>query len=132
MAAYLMGFDMLRRRAEARMIMGSGAPDEFVSALCMQNAALTQNGQTLVLASLGNALALQSVSAQMRRLSGPCGYASRQHVLVAAEMDTASEEEDCEAWMAYRNAKRAKKDGGGLGSREKRKSSGEGRAKHAF
>ena len=48
-------------------------------------------------------------------------------------MDTVSEEEDFEAWMAYRAAKRAKKDtqgSGEYGSREKNKPSGEGRAKN--
>ena len=58
----------------------------------------------------------------MRRLFGPCGYASRQDVLVAAGKDPASEEEDFEAWAAYRKAKRARKvaqDNGEQGSREK-------------
>ena len=66
----------------------------------------------------------------MRRLCGPCGYASRQDVLVAKDMDTVSEEEDFGAWMAYRKAKRAtrgsgepneraKTEGGDDGNREK-------------
>ena len=50
-----------------------------------------------MLASLDNALAFPEVSAQRRRLFGPRGYASRQDVLVAADMDTASDEEDFEA-----------------------------------
>ena len=41
-----------------------------------------------------------------------------------------SEEKDFEAWMAYREAKRAKKDGGGQGNREK--AAGGGRAKNAI
>ena len=48
-------------------------------------------------------------------------------------MDTASEAEDFDAWMAYRKAKRAKKGAQGSGehgSREKNKPSGEGRTKH--
>ncbi len=48
---------MLRQEAEARMIMGSGFPDEFASAICMRNAALTKNEKTIVLASFGNTLA---------------------------------------------------------------------------
>ena len=40
MDTYLPEFDMLQRKAEARMLMGSGFPDESVSAPCMQNAAL--------------------------------------------------------------------------------------------
>ena len=132
---FLMDFDMLRQKAEARAIMGSGSPDKFVSSLCMQNAALTQNGKTLVPASAGNALAFQSVSAQMRRLSGPCGHASRRDVVVAADMETASDEEDFEAWAVYRKAKRAKKDAQGRGeqgSRGTKKPSAEGRAKNGF
>ena len=104
MDAYLMVFDMLRQRAEARMITGCGFPDELLPELRRQNAALAENENTLVLASLGNTLALQSVSAQMRRLFGPCFYASRQDVLVAADTDTAPGEADFEARMAYRQA----------------------------
>ena len=98
----------------------------------MQNAALAENEITPVLPSLGYTLASQAVSAQMRRLFGPRGYASRRDVLLAANMDTASEAEHCEPWAAYRKAKRPKKDGGGHGSREKGKSSGAGRAKNAI
>ena len=68
----------------------------------------------------------------MRRLFGLCGYASRQDVLVAAVTDTVSEEEDFDAWMAYREAKRAKRDSGDHESREKGKSSREGRTKNAI
>ena len=39
MGTYVMEFEMLRQKAEARMVMGSGPPGEFVSVLCMQNAA---------------------------------------------------------------------------------------------
>ena len=122
-----MKFDTLRQKVEARMIMGGGFPDEFVSVLRMQNAALTKNEKTLVLASLRNFLSLQSAPAQMRRLFGPCGYASRQDVLVAADMDAAPEEEDFGVWMVYRLAKRARKDAQGSGergSRERNKPSG--------
>ena len=38
MDTYLLDFDMLRRKAESRMLIGAGFPDEFVSVLCMQNA----------------------------------------------------------------------------------------------
>ena len=47
MYAYLMKVGMLRQEAGARVILGSGFPDEFVSVHCTQNAALT-------LASLGD------------------------------------------------------------------------------
>ena len=88
--------------------------------------------KTLVLASLGDTLAFPNVAAQMRRLFGPRGYASRQDNLVAQDMDTAPAEEDFEAWLAYRKAKRAQKENGDHGSREKSKSSGEGRSKNAI
>ena len=38
MDTYLLEFEMLRQRAEARFDMGTGFPDEFVSALCITNA----------------------------------------------------------------------------------------------
>ena len=98
----------------------------------MRNAALAENEKTLVLASLGNKLASPQASAQMRRVSGPCGYAPRQDVLVAQDMDTVPAEEDFEPWVAYRKAKRARRDGGGQGSREEGKASGEGRANDAI
>ena len=83
-----------------------------VPVLCTQNAAVAKNEKTLVLASLGNTLAFPQSSAHMRRLFGPCGYASRRDVLVAQDLDTVSEEEDFEACMAYRKAKWAKTEGG--------------------
>ena len=101
------------------MSMGSAFPDEFASAMCIQSAALSQNEETLVLASLGNSPASPQVSSQMRRLFGPRGFASRRDVLVARDMDTASGEEDFEAWMALREANRAKKEGGSQGKRGK-------------
>ena len=79
------------------MVMGAGFPDAFASVLCMQNAALDTNEKTLVLSSLGNTLAFAQESAQMRRLFGPCGYASRQDILVAEDLDPASEEAGFEA-----------------------------------
>ena len=135
MDTYLSEFDMLQEKAEARLPMGSGPPDEFASVLYIQNAALSKNEKTLVPASLQNTLAFQAVSAQMRRLFGPRGYASRQDVLAAADMNTASKEEDFETWMAYRKPKRAEKDGKsgrGNGAKEKRKPSEEERAKNSF
>ena len=108
--------------------MGPGAPGAFVSVLRMQNAALPKNEETLALASLGNTLAFLQASAQMRRLFGPSGYASRQDVLVAQDLDAASEEEDFEALMARRRAERAKKEGGGQGNHDK--PVGGGRAKN--
>ena len=71
----LLEFDLLRQKAEARMLMCSGFPDEFVSVLRMQSAALSENEKTSVLASLHKTPAFPAVSAQMRRLFGPCSYA---------------------------------------------------------
>ena len=90
---------------------------------------MTKNKKTMVLASLGNTLAFPQVSALMRRLLGPCGYASRQDVLVAQDMDTVSEEEDCDTWAAYRKAKRAEEGAGGQENSEE--ATGGGRAENA-
>ena len=50
-------FDMLRQKAEARVVTESGFPDEFVSLLCMQDAALTRREKTSVPATSGSTLA---------------------------------------------------------------------------
>ena len=55
----------------------------------------------------------------MRHLFGSCGFARRQDVPVAQDSDAASGAEDSEAWMACRQAKRAKAEGGGRGNRDK-------------
>ena len=65
-------------------------------------------------------------------MSGPYGCASRQDVLIAADADAVSEEKDFEAWMACREAKRAKKDvkgSGDSGKQEERKPSEGGRTR---
>ena len=114
--------------------MGSGSPDESVSVLCMQNAALSINEGTPAQASVRNTLAFPDASAHMRRLFGPRGEKTRQDVLVAADTFTESEEEDFEVWAAYRKSKRAKKNGKGSGDTEKqeeRKSSAENRTLNA-
>ena len=108
MGAYSMEFDILRLKAGARMLMGSGFPDESACVSRMRNAALTRNEETSVSASLHETLALPEVSAQMRRLSRTYGCASRQDVLISADVDAVSEEKDFEAWMACRKAKRGK------------------------
>ena len=122
-----MEFETLREKAESRKVAGSGFTDASVSVLCMQNAALTKNKKTLVLASLGNTLAFPQASAQMRRLFGPCGSESRQDVPAAQDMDTVSEVEDFEAWMADRKAARATREGGGQGNRDRRAETESGR-----
>ena len=117
------------------MVMGGGVPDEFACALRVENAAPSKNGETLVLASARNTLALPAPPAQMRRLFGSRGHASRQDALLAADMDAVTEEEDFEACVAYRKANRAKKNGKGSadnGKLGKRKVSAEGRATDGF
>ena len=49
--AYVMEFDVLRKKAEARMAMGRGFPDDFVSILRMLNASLSESGKSRALAS---------------------------------------------------------------------------------
>ena len=48
MDTYLLEFEMMRQRAEARFDMGTGFPDEFVSALCITNASLSKNEKQLI------------------------------------------------------------------------------------
>ena len=112
MDTYIMEFELMREKAESRMLMGSGFRGAFVSVLRKTDAALSKHEKIMVLASLRNALAFPQVSAQMRRLFGPRGYTSRQDVLAAQGMDTASEEEDFECWLAFRKAKRASRGSG--------------------
>ena len=66
MDVYLMEFDVLRARAEARMATGSGFPDEFAPIRCMRNAGISKNGKSLVSASIQYATALPAAANQMR------------------------------------------------------------------
>ena len=91
------------------MAMGSGLPDEYVPILRMQNAGLPNNDKPQALASIRNTLAFPQASRQMCRLFGPRGSEARQDVLLAADLDTVSEEEDFAAWVAYRKAKKDKR-----------------------
>ena len=100
---------MLRQRAEARFDTGVGSPDEFVSVLRISNASLSKNERQLVVASVGSSLRFGIVTEQMRRLFGNIGSAQTGDVLVAQGLDQVSDEDDFEAWVAYRKAKRAKK-----------------------
>ena len=49
METYLMEFDMLRQKAEARVLMGSRFPDELAPVLCIQDATSTKNEKTFAL-----------------------------------------------------------------------------------
>ena len=103
MDTYLLEFDMLRQRAEARFAMGAGFPDEFASALCMQNASLSlsKNERQLAIASVGSSLTFVHVSAQMRRLCGNIDSSQNMDALVAQDLDNVSDDENFEAWAAY-------------------------------
>ena len=104
-----MEFDVLREQTEARMVMGSGFPDEFVPIVYVQNASLSQNEKYLALANIQNTLASPAVANQMRRFFGPRGNAARQDVLFAADLETVSEKEDYAAWGAFRKAKKKRR-----------------------
>ena len=84
MDTHLMEFDVLREKAQSRMVIVGDCPDEIASVHCMHNAAVPKNDASLVLARLLTALPSTVVSSQMRLLVGPCGSAARQGILVAA------------------------------------------------
>ena len=77
----------------------------------------------------GNALAFPQASAQRRGPSGPRGYAARQDVLAAQDMETVPEEEDFEARLAQGKAKRATRGSGEPGKRAKREGEDKGAVK---
>ena len=104
------------------MLLGAGFPDAFVSVFFIHKTPLAKNGKTMVFATLGHTLAFPQVSPQMRRLFGSCGYAPRQDVSTAQDMNTVAEEEDFEAWAGYRKAERPweSREGQGRGAHHKR------------
>ena len=110
MGTYLLEFDMLRKQAESRMLMSSGFPDELASASCAHNAAFPKSKESLVLAGICTTLASPEVSSRMRRLFWPRGSPEKQDVLVAADLDTASEEAYFEAWTVYREPKKEERE----------------------
>ena len=126
MDTYLLDFEMLRHRAEARFDMGTGFPDEFVSVLCITNASLSKNEKRLVIASVGSSLSFGNVAAQMRRLFGHMGSSQNMDALVARE------EEDFDAWLAFRKAKRAKGNSGVSVPRESAPTNGRGKSKNVM
>ena len=73
MEPYLFEFDVLRRKAEARVAKGGAFPHAFVSLVCVQNAALKTYGKSLLLASVRGSLGFPIVAKQMSRLFDPCG-----------------------------------------------------------
>ena len=74
----------------------------------MQNAGLSENKESLALASIRNTLAFPEASSRMRRLFGPRGNAGRHDVLLAADLDAVSEEADFASWVALRKPEKGK------------------------
>ena len=62
MDAYVMEFDVFRNKAAARMVMGGGFSDEFVSILRINNASLPKNGKSPVAAGTQSTLAFTLVA----------------------------------------------------------------------
>ena len=62
--------------------MGAGFPEQVVSILRMDNAALTHHQKSLVMASFQNSLKFERASADMRRLFGSCGSGRKQGALI--------------------------------------------------
>ena len=67
--AFLVGFDLLRRKAEFKVQMGGGFPEAYAVALCLQNAALSRRTASADLASAQGGLGFSVVAKQMRRSS---------------------------------------------------------------
>ena len=117
------------------MLMGRGFQDVFAPILCMQNAALAKSERSLVLASIQNTPPFPAAANQMRRLFGPRENAARQDVLLAADLETGPEKEDCAARAAYRKADKGKqkeKGGEDRGKTGKSENREEGRTSNCF
>ena len=83
------------------------------------------------MASVGSSWSFNHVSAHVRPLFGHVGSAHNQDALAAQDLDAVSREEDFEASVAYREAKRAKRVSGDGGSRGSLRSSGTATVKNA-
>ena len=105
--------------------MGGASTEAFASVVRIQNASPSRPEKSLILASVQGDTTFPVVAKQMRRIFGPCGGAARQDVLVAADMDAASEEgTDFEASTAYGKAKNrgkreSREDGDGRQSKKR-------------
>ena len=104
MDTFLLEFDILRRKAEARMSVRAGDPDEFFVCTLHAKCVSLENERQLAMASVRSSLSHAHAAAQMRRLFGNIGSARNQDALVAQDMDAVSGEENFEAWAAYREA----------------------------
>ena len=120
MGRCLLEFNLLRRKAAARVRVGGPFPAASVSVLRMQSAAQSDNGKSLVLSSVHGSLDFPSVANRMRQVFEPCGGVAKQdgHEAAAVEVDADRKDLTYEAWVAYRKAERARK-GSPRGSRSK-------------
>ena len=109
---YVLEFDVLRRMAEARAMMGGAFPDASVFVLCVQNASQSKNGKSLLPASVQGSLDFSIVAKQMRHIFEPRGGVAQKAVLAGTDCGMESEEESSayEAWAAYREARKVGKD----------------------
>ena len=80
MDAYLMEFDVSREKPAARVVIGSGFPDEHVPIPCMQDAAPSKIGKSPEMAGTRTTLASPEVGSRIRRLFGRRRDAARQDV----------------------------------------------------
>ena len=109
---YIAKFDLLSRKAESKMEMGAGSPEQFVSILRMGDAALSRHEKTLVMASCRKSLRFKDASANMRRLLGSRGSESRQDALLSEEAaEPHASDEDMDILAAHRKAKKTRGDG---------------------
>ena len=69
------------------MEMGAGFPGAFVSTQRMQDAALSRQEKSLVLASTQSSPTITDVAAATRRLFGSCKAAARQDILIEENAD---------------------------------------------
>ena len=108
MECYLLEFDVLRRKAEARMITGRAFLDGSVSILRMQIAALSRTEKAILPVSVRGSSDFPTAAEQMCRLSDLRAGPARRDVLTATYWDTESDKEDLSnsARAAYRKAEK--------------------------
>ena len=84
---YIAEYDLLRRKAESEVEMGSGTPGQFAPTLCIQSAGPSRQEKSLALASSQGGLKFVDLEANRRRLFGSCGGAVRQDLPVTGAVD---------------------------------------------
>ena len=84
---FIAKFDLLRRKAESKLEMGTGFPEQFATILRMHNAGLPRQEKSPVMASSRKSLKFLDVAANMRSSFGSCGGGGRQDVLIRGEAD---------------------------------------------